>query len=252
MENNIEKPQKRRSKDLSDEEKERIMKKRKADNTNKATDVWIAALKEYMEEKNFGDLDSLSNTELDKVLGNFYMEARKKYVTDDIDPNDPADEERKTNYKNTSLRAARAAFTRFFKDRRQIDIRTHQDFVNSNESFLGKTRDNKEKGLGNVQNKPPITEEDMRRISEYFKAVMSGPPNPKGLLQMSVFYVIYYLCRRGRENLRAMTKKTFAFGYDHESKREFIYQCLDEADKNHGVNDTYIANQGRIYEIKGK
>ena len=117
---------------------------------------------------------------------------------------------------------------------------------------LAKQKDNKQKGLGKIDNKPAITDEDMVKIAEYFKKVLAGPPNPKALLQMVVFNILYYLCRRGRENLRNMTKSTFAIAIDPKNGKKFIYQAQDEADKNHGPNDTSIANQGRIYERPGE
>ena len=81
---------------------------------------------------------------------------------------------------------------------------------------------------------------------------MEGPPDPKNLQQIVVFFIIYYLCRRGRENLRKMTKNTFAIATDSANKLQHIYQKVDEADKNHSGVDTGKANQGRIYEVKGK
>ena len=46
-----------------------------------------------------------------------------------------------------------------------------------------------------------------------------------------------YLIRRGRENLRQMTKHTFCVGIDAAGKK-FICQNSSEQDKNHdGVHD---------------
>jgi hypothetical protein len=46
------------------------------------------------------------------------------------------------------------------------------------------------------------------------------------------FDPMFFLCRRGRENLRNMTKGTYRVNQD-SSGREFVYQGTDEADKNH-------------------
>ncbi|XP_063415787.1 uncharacterized protein LOC134697439 [Mytilus trossulus] len=43
---------------------------------------------------------------------------------------------------------------------------------------------------------------------------------------------MFYLCRRGQENLRSMTKKTFSIKTD-SSGREYVYQQIDEYDKNY-------------------
>ena len=81
---------------------------------------------------------------------------------------------------------------------------------------------------------------------------MVGDPDPKFLQQIVVFYIIYYLCRRGRENLGKMSINMFAIDVDPETNLSFIYQKVDEADKNHNQNDMYKANQVRIYEVRCK
>ena len=45
--------------------------------------------------------------------------------------------------------------------------------------------------------------------NDYFTEKMEGTINPKALQQMNVFNVLYYLARRGRENLQTMDKDTF-------------------------------------------
>ena len=242
---------KQRFKTVSDAEKEIVLKKRKAENTNLSTQQWITCLREYLIEKQLPELESIQNAQLGEILGKFYLEARKKRVPYIDVTADENQEEVNDSYKTTSLRAARGAFTRYFKDTRKIDIRTHDDFVECNQIFLSQTKVNKEKGLGSIENKPTITDQDMRKIHEYFKNIMEGPPNPRGLLQIVVFHILYYLCRRGRENLRSMKKTTFDIAKD-ENNVKYIYQKEDEADKNHGPSDTSIANQGRIYERPGE
>ena len=241
----------KRFKETTAKEKEDILSKRKAENTNLSTKLWINALKDYLIEKQYPDLEELTDEQLNNVIGSFYLEARKKKIAEEFDENDQEDVEKKTNYKNSSLRSARAAFTRYFRDTRKLDIRTNELFIESNDIFEGKTKDNKQKGLGKIDNKPPITDEDLQKIADYFRAIMKGPPNATGLLHICVFHIVYYLCRRGRENLRSMKKSTFAIAVDPANKKKFIFQQEDKADKNHSVNDTYIANQGRIYERPG-
>ena len=47
-----------------------------------------------------------------------------------------------------------------------------------------------------------------------------------------------------------MRTNTFEIGTDPDG-RQFIYQAIDELDKNHRQNDSDPANQGRIYEQPG-
>lgn len=44
---------------------------------------------------------------------------------------------------------------------------------------------------------------------------------------------MFHLIRRGRENLFLLTKQTFAVQADATGKK-YVYQALDELDKNHG------------------
>ena len=62
---------------------------------------------------------------------------------------------------------------------------------------------------------------------------------------------MYYICRRGRENQRTMTKDTFGIGEDG-SGRAYVYQQVDESDKNHQncANDDTVG-EGRMYSIPG-
>ena len=58
-----------------------------------------------------------------------------------------------------------------------------------------------------------------------------------------------YLIRRGRENLRQMTKTTFAVKFDASGNR-CVTQTVDEMDKNHRENCDRNATigEGRMYE----
>ena len=74
---------------------------------------------------------------------------------------------------------------------------------------------------------------------------MAGPPNGTLLQEIVLFNIIFYMGRRGRENLRMMTKETFAIDQNSDGRR-FIYQQQDETDKNHNENDTEMSNQACI------
>ena len=55
---------------------------------------------------------------------------------------------------------------------------------------------------------------------------------PVGLLNQVWFEIMYYLCRRGQENLRSMTKTTFDITTASTGRR-YAYKKVDELDKNH-------------------
>lgn len=73
---------------------------------------------------------------------------------------------------------------------------------------------------------------------------------PNGLLNKVWFEILYYLCRRGQENLRTMTKETFQLAIDSTGNR-YIFQKVDEMDKNHRDLNAGAVSQGRMYEQKG-
>jgi hypothetical protein len=69
---------------------------------------------------------------------------------------------------------------------------------------------------------------------------------PNGLLNKVWFEVMYFLCRRGQENLREM----FELSTDSTGKR-YIFQKTSELDKNHRDTTTGTVTQGRMYELQG-
>ena len=73
---------------------------------------------------------------------------------------------------------------------------------------------------------------------------------PNGLLNKVWFEILYYLCRRGQENLRTMTKETFQPETDSTGNC-YIFQKVEEMDKNHRDLNAGAVSQGRMYEQKG-
>ena len=63
----------------------------------------------------------------------------------------------------------------------------------------------------------------MDKIAVYFKKVMHGNPDPRTLQQIVLFHIIYYLCRRGRENLCRVNISTFALAINTATNRVYVY-----------------------------
>ena len=80
---------------------------------------------------------------------------------------------------------------------------------------------------------------------------MRGTLSGRQLQDLVLFNIIYYGGRRGRENLRSMTKDTFCIEKDHDGRR-YITQIIKECDKNHREDDYTNSNAARIYENTGK
>lgn len=216
--------------------KKDIFKQKKAPSTNQATKVWVKCLNYYLAEKNLEDTDTLDIKDLPNVLSDFYTKLRKA--------------DAKGEYKTSTLKCIRAAINRYFKETRSLDILLDPRFIRSNEMFTGVAKKAKEEGRGKVDSRPPTEEDDMKKISAYFAEALSGPPDAEKLIEMAIFSIIYYMCRRGRQNLRTMTKDTFWIDFD-PTGRKFIYQAIKEHDKNHRTDDLSPNNQARIYEQPG-
>ena len=75
-------------------------------------------------------------------------------------------------------------------------------------------------------------------------------PEPKILQRTVLFKIIYYFCRRGRENLYTMQTDTVKVTEDPNGDK-YIYQFTDKKDKNHGPSDTKPTNECKIYAIPG-
>ena len=237
-----------RFKETTKEERDAILDGSKPKNTKKSTDLWMSCFDKYLKKKKYPPADEIDLNDLPSILEKFYCEVEKNTgkCTEKMKPDD------QKGYKNTTMRTIRAALARYYRDKKSIDIITNESFVRANQMFKGVQKINKQKGLGNIQSKTPLSEMDLEKLTNYFLMHISGPPNPRKLQEVMLFNVIFYLCRRGRENLRPMTKSTFQVAFDETSRREYIFQAEDELDKNHQEQDTSIANEGRIYELPGK
>ena len=251
--------------ELSDEEirfelldeatKDELMANRKAKNTNRVTKQWFSCLKAFLKERKLPDLESIPDTDLPQILGEFYYSARKQKITDtekfNEAQNDPKKKSALKHYKNSSLKSGRAALNRYFKGERGLDIISNELFIKANENFQSVTKKGKEDGRGEISSKIPISDEDMEKLSLYFQEKMMGKANGKFLQQLVVFNIIYQGGRRGHEYLRNMKKDTFEIKTDHDG-RKYTVQVVKELTKNHQADDTSETNEARIYELKGK
>ena len=241
---------------VSTEDKDKIFKERKSLNTNRATATYVKCLNDYLNEKQLPAEDQIPTVDLPQILSDFYVEVRKKKSTQNnhkvtkggkVIPPSPTG----NDYKNTSLMCIRAALNRHFKSTRSIDIIANEQFIQCNEMFKGVTKKGKREGRGEIDSRPPIEPEDLQKIHDYFQQNMRSPPNARKLQEMMLFNVIYYGGRRGRENLRFMSKGTFEIGQDPDGRR-YIHQIIKEHDKNYKENDFQPSNEARIYEMPGK
>lgn len=105
-------------------------------------------------------------------------------------------------------------------------------------------------GLGSTRSTPPIEPEDLTILAEYFSHDFMNTPDAKLLQKTVLFNIIYFFCRRGRQNIYKFTQDMFDVGYDPDGT-EYVFQSKDELDKNHGIDEVLPANDERMYEQPG-
>ena len=113
-----------------------------------------------------------------------------------------------------------------------------------NQVFSASLVEFKKKGFAKVNHHPEITTDHLEKLYSSFDVT-----TPRGQQQKCLFDIMFFLARRGRENLREQTKYSFTIAVDSQNRR-YVYQAFDELDKNHRDNDDAFDSitDGRMYE----
>ena len=82
--------------------------------------------------------------------------------------------------------------------------------------FKAKTVELKRQGKAKVEHKPPIAQEDLKKL---YTSLAFDVCTPTGLQNKVFFEVMLYFCRRSQENLRELRKDSFGFGVDSTGTR---------------------------------
>ena len=231
-------PVRKRFKQLTNEEIQQLVEVKDSENTRRGTKNAVATFLAFCNEvtpeepvKNTESLEKMSKNELNELLTNFWPNARKKNGE---------------NYKKTALMGLRFGLQRHFLLKRDFDIINDGEFSKSNQVYEAAVVELKRQGFGRVDHHRPISKEDLEKIQSCYNP---SSPDPKSLQQVVWFNLMFHLIRRGRENLRLLTKQTFAVQADATGKK-YVYQALDELDKNHRGKDQPddSPGEGRMYE----
>ena len=126
----------------------------------------------------------------------------------------------------------RFGLKRHFLLKREFDTLSDGEFSKSNQIFEAAIVELKRQGFAKVDHHSPISKEDLEKIQSSYNP---SSPDPKSLQQVVWFNCMFHLIRLGRESLRLLTKESFAVQVDAAGKK-FVYQVVDELDKNHRVN----------------
>ena len=177
---------------LSNAEIDQIEQAKDSSNTKKVVAKSVKLLRSYLTEKGISPLfENLSNTELDSTLKEFYANART---------------EKGELYKVTSFKQIKYGLSKYLKTTSNVDI-NGPGFSKSNDTFKALQVDLTRKGKGGVEHKPPISGGDIQRLYGHPHAF--SIEKPCGLQNKVMLELMYYTCRRGRENVHKMTKSTF-------------------------------------------
>ena len=229
-----EKLETKRFADVSEEEVRQMAKKKNATRTDEATKSAVRILADYCTNAgiDFPNNDSTAIS-LNEILAKFYIAVRTK---------------KGETYKLNSLKSLRFSLQRHFLENHQIDIIENECLQEANLVFKNVLKNAKSAGKGDTTHYPEIEPEDLAKLHNSFDV-----ENPVGLQEFCWFVIMFYLIRRGRENVRQMTKNTFKISKDASGKR-FIFQTTSEITKNHNENDKNedTNGEGRIYETGTK
>ena len=203
----------------SDEDIKRLMELRKSKSTNNATRLWIAHSENFWKKK---------------LTLNWRKSAMKSWVKFSFCSIFLWELKKGEKYKSTTLKAMQAALNRYFKDTRGIDITQDKNFIKANELFLGLLKENKKEGRGQVEHKKVLTDQDKELLFMHFETRMTEDPDPKILQQICLFNIIYYMGRRGRENLCSMEKSMFEIQtgmYTQNRSRHHVFAIAQNCGK---------------------
>ena len=228
MEPVIKKP--RFSIEKTEDDLKRLLDMKESKNTKKATKSAVNIFRSYCIERQRPEcFEKLSAEELVEILRFFYAEVTKKGGE---------------LYKKTSLNCIREGIARHLKKERNIDIIEDPVFQSANDVFRAQLIELKQQGKGATEHKQPVEGKDLQKLYDSFDISTT-----RGVQQKVWVDIMLYLIRRGRENLRQMTKSTFEIKVNAAGKR-FVTQTLDEMDKNHRENCDRNATigEGRMYE----
>ena len=207
----------------------KLLEDKHSQNTKKATKGSQSILKAYLQERKIPD--PATAEDLARVLRKFYTEVRKKDGK---------------MYSKTSLCAIRFGLNRHFKQVLNVDIIKDKEFNEANRIYEAQCVELKKQGLADTEHKPPIADEDMKKL---YGSGVFNTENP-ATLQNKVFFEIMFFCRCGRQNLRQLKKNDFEIKVNSLGKR-CVVKTTGELTKNHRVHDiqaegggTMIANDG--------
>ena len=171
-------------------------------NTKKQTSWGLKRFTQWLEKRKIScDLHTVSPTELNGTLRKFFAEVKTN---------------KKTDLTPSALTGIRAAIHRTITGQpisRSINILKDVEFTQANKMFEVVCKSYYKRGNPKPQHKNPIEAGDMEKLNSYF-----SNDSPDELQEFVWFNLCYYLGRRGWEGWRELTKNSFEFKHDDQTK----------------------------------
>ena len=115
-------------------------------------------------------------------------------------------------------------------------------FLQANQVFSGRLRDNKDKGLDVSKPRQTIEQEDLEKLFKNYFIPQLQKMDTKILLQKVFFDIVYYTGCRGKEGLRSLDKKSFEIKTGTDGL-DFIELTFNEkTKKNQGHENSSAQN----------
>lgn len=152
-------------------------------------------------------------------------------------------------YQLTAFRSLRYALKRHFEETLKVDIIKDKAFAQANEAFFFMEKRIKAEGKGLIRHYPPVEEEDMARLKEYFKNNMQNP-TPRELLEYVWFILQYYMCRLGRDGQTELKITSFVIRTDAQGEKSIVQNESELLNHGNGESEEEVSG-GLIPAIKG-
>ena len=221
---------KERFAELGEDEIQQLLDEKDSKNTKRSTKVSKAIFEAYVKEKN---IQLPQNSEdLAVILKHFYAEVRK------VDG---------SQYTKNSLCSIRFGLNRYYKSLFGADIIKDSVFGEANKVYQAQCTALKKRGLAKTEHKPPIADHDIKKL---YESGVFNTDTPATLQNKVFFELVFYFCRRGRQNLRELKPDDFAIKVNAKGQR-YVIKTTDELTKNHRVDDCQAEEGGMMVENGG-
>ncbi|XP_061190313.1 uncharacterized protein LOC133198205 [Saccostrea echinata] len=217
-----------RFKKSTDEEIKRLFEARQTPGTKKNTTWGCKMIQDWSRERRGEEIDfeTISATQLNKLLEKFYCEARP--------------EKDGQVYQKNTLKNLRAAINRRLGDlKRSVDIVKDKEFRSSNGVLVGLLKERAREGTTvSTQHKEIIEKYDLEKISIYFKHALLNPV----ILRQCVYFhlAIHFICKASQFHKEL---KLDSFTFHADDTGEYVNHEI----RQKGVRNAEVTIERRMY-----